>query len=390
MFDNTSSDLFSAFYTVLSIDTIFRLAKNWNLVWDNSITAKDRFIIQRIAVFILIPIGVFFHELGHAIAIWQFGGEVVEFQWRIFWGYVVPRGNFTPEEVWWIAFSGNLISISFGILAILLIPLIKKAVVKELVYTFALLELVYSLIFYPVFSLTNFRGDWLIIYNFSIQPYPQITLGLHLLLLLVLWRITKSNWLLKFLKVSSYAQNSDGSKQINTIIETPRLILREFVPDDVKALAKILAKPEVMRFSPTGAISIEQTAAKMASFIDSYIERGYGKWAVIERQTGQLIGYCGIAIAEIEGKYENELGYRFDPNFWGQGLAKEAATACLEYALNTLKLSYVLGIVEPENHASIRVLEKIGMEFVKKSLWCENVVNIYTSQKTRRIIEKSE
>ncbi len=390
MFDNSSFDLFSAFYTVLSIDTIFRLAKNWNSVWDNSITAKDRFIIQRIAIFILIPIGVFFHELGHAIAVWQFGGEVVEFQWRIFWGYVVPRGNFTPEEIWWIAFSGNLISIAFGILAILSIPLIKKTVVKELLYTFAIVELVYSLIFYPVFSFTNFRGDWLIIYNFSIQTYPQITLGLHLLLLLVLWRITKNNWLLKFLKIPGYAQNSDGNKQINAIIETPRLILREFIPTDVKALAKILAKPEVMRFSPTGAISVEQTAAKMASFIDSYIEQGYGKWAVIERQTGQLIGYCGIALEEIEGKWENELGYRFDPDFWGQGFATEAATACLEYALNTLKFKYVLGIVEPENHTSIRVLEKIGMKFVKKSLWCNKVVNIYTSQKTSRIIEKSE
>jgi RimJ/RimL family protein N-acetyltransferase len=200
-----------------------------------------------------------------------------------------------------------------------------------------------------------------------------------------LWRTTKNNWLLKFLKVSSYAQNSDGSKQINAIIETPRLILREFVPDDVKALAKILAKPEVMRFSPTGTISIEQTAAKMASFIDSYIERGYGKWAVIERQTGQLIGYCGIAIEEIESKRENELGYRFDPNFWGQGLATEAATACLEYALNTLKLKYVLGIVEPENQASIRVLEKIGMEFVKESLWCNRIVYIYKAYRNIRL-----
>jgi RimJ/RimL family protein N-acetyltransferase len=59
------------------------------------------------------------------------------------------------------------------------------------------------------------------------------------------------------------------------------------------------------------------------------------------------------------------------------GSATEAARACLEYALNTLKLKYVLGIVEPENHASIRVLEKIGMEFVKESLWCNKVVKIY-------------
>ncbi|NJL64324.1 MAG: GNAT family N-acetyltransferase [Methylacidiphilales bacterium] len=173
------------------------------------------------------------------------------------------------------------------------------------------------------------------------------------------------------------------------IIETTRLILREFVPADIAEFAAILAKPEAMRFSPTGVISIEQTAAKMTSFIDSYIERGYGKWAVIERQTGQLIGYCGIAVEEIEGKRENELGYRFDPNFWGQGLATEAAIACLQYAFNQLKLKYVLGIVYPENKASIRVLEKIGMEFVKESLWCERVVNIYAIYNIIGRIEKS-
>ncbi|NJM19428.1 MAG: GNAT family N-acetyltransferase [Richelia sp. SM1_7_0] len=103
----------------------------------------------------------------------------------------------------------------------------------------------------------------------------------------------------------------------------------------------------------------------------------YGKWAVIHRQSGRLIGYCGIALEEIEGNLENELGYRLDSEFWGQGLATQAANACLKYAFTKLNLDYILGIVEPENHASIRILAKIGMKFIKKSIWCGKVVCVY-------------
>ncbi|BAZ40879.1 hypothetical protein NIES4101_68400 [Calothrix sp. NIES-4101] len=387
MFDNASFDLFSAFSTVLTIDTILRLANNWNSVWDNSITSKDRLLIQRTATFIFIPIGVFFHELGHAVTTLLFGGEVVEFQWRVFWGYVVPQGSFTPEQIWWIAFSGNLISIALGIFGLIAVFFVKKAVIQELLYTFAIVELVYSLIFYPIFSFTAFRGDWLTIYNFSIQPYAQITLGFHLLLLLNLWYITKSQWFLKYLKIPNYNHNSKDSYQNNVIIETPRLILCEFRRSHVAELVEILGKPEVMRFSPTGVISPEETITTMQSSLDSYVKYGYGKWAVIYRETGQLIGYCGITFAEIEGKRENQLGYRLDPDFWGQGLATEAANACLEYAFNTLKLKSVWAIVEPENTASIRVLQKLGMEFFKESLSFDKVVHIY--RKTTNNLNKT-
>lgn len=117
----------------------------------------------------------------------------------------------------------------------------------------------------------------------------------------------------------------------------------------------------------------------MQGYIDSYEKNGHGKWAVIHLQSQRLIGYCGIAVTPIEGKLENELGYRFEPEFWGQGLATEAAKACLQYGLNKLNLDYILAIVEAENYASVRVLEKIGMEFVKKSndVWDGKVVCIY-------------
>ncbi|MEM9450454.1 MAG: hypothetical protein AAGA75_18220 [Cyanobacteria bacterium P01_E01_bin.6] len=80
------------------------------------------------------------------IATWQVGGTVVEFQWRIFWGYIIPSGYFTAVEYWWIALSGNVVSIALGLIALPAVVAIKKQVIKELLYSFAVVQLVYSLV----------------------------------------------------------------------------------------------------------------------------------------------------------------------------------------------------------------------------------------------------
>ncbi|MEM7769405.1 MAG: hypothetical protein AAF327_02705 [Cyanobacteria bacterium P01_A01_bin.37] len=183
-------DWISIAYSFLSLDTLRRLVKHWTSVWDEQVTELDRFLIQRTALFLLIPIGVLFHELGHVIATWQVGGTVVEFQWRIFWGYIIPSGYFTAVEYWWIALSGNVVSIALGLIALPAVVAIKKQVIKELLYSFAVVQLVYSLVFYPVFSFTGFEGDWVKIYDFSVRPYAQITLVIHVGILVGLWYVT--------------------------------------------------------------------------------------------------------------------------------------------------------------------------------------------------------
>ncbi|MEL7069697.1 MAG: GNAT family N-acetyltransferase [Cyanobacteria bacterium J06634_6] len=146
-------------------------------------------------------------------------------------------------------------------------------------------------------------------------------------------------------------------------IETGRLILREFQKEDLQALSQILSNPETMIFSSTGTHSIEQVQEKLEGFIACYQEFGFGKWAVILRENNQLIGYCGIAVHEIDGRDEKELGYRLDSRYWGQGLATEAATAALKCGFEKFDLSYLLGIVERNNLASVRVLKKVGMQY---------------------------
>ena len=136
-----------------------------------------------------------------------------------------------------------------------------------------------------------------------------------------------------------------------------------------------------MKFSPTGPISLEQTQAKIADCIESYERLGVGKWAVILRETSQLIGYCGIAVETIDNQPEYEIGYRFAPDYWSQGLATEAAKEAIAYGFESLDLPYILGIVDPINLASVRVLEKLGMTYNRTTIFAELEMHVYALEK---------
>ncbi len=160
-------------------------------------------------------------------------------------------------------------------------------------------------------------------------------------------------------------------------IETQRLILREFQRDDAQELSLILANPKVMKFSPTGILSVAQTQEKVESFITSYKKYGFGKWAVVLKESRELIGYCGIALEEIDSKNEREIGYRFDSKLWGKGLATEAADAALHYGFENFNFPCILGIVERSNTASARVLEKLDMKYERETIFHGIKMDVY-------------
>jgi [ribosomal protein S5]-alanine N-acetyltransferase len=169
-------------------------------------------------------------------------------------------------------------------------------------------------------------------------------------------------------------------------IETDRLILREFQRDDLPALVPILADPKVMQFSLTGINSPEEVQTKIDNFIASYQKYGFGKWAVILKSNHQLLGYCGIAVESINAKDQPELGYRFDSRFWRQGLATEAAIAAVRYGFEQLCLPYILGIVEQANGASVRVLEKVGMQYEGKTIFHGIEMDVYRTNQAKSIV----
>ena len=167
------------------------------------------------------------------------------------------------------------------------------------------------------------------------------------------------------------------------MLETPRLILREYTAEDAEDFFRLNSDPDVMRYvpdEPTQSVA-DARAILVSRPAADYRERGFGRWACILKATGEHIGFCGLKyLPEIDGV---DLGFRFLPGHWGKGLATEAATACLEYGFGKLALSEIVGFAEPENHASNRVLEKVGMKFT-------GVVRLFDCEMRRYVIRREK
>jgi len=186
-------DFISVLYVLRSLTVLWRLVRGWRGFWDADVTRADRGLANEAAFYVLIPLGVFLHEGGHALATWSVGGTVVDFQWRVFWGFIVSAGNFTPLEYWWIALSGSLVSIALGLLPLALLFGVRRGIWSEILESFARQQLLYALLWYPAFTFFGF-GDWVTIYNFSIAPFAQLFLAFHLALLVALWLLNRSRW----------------------------------------------------------------------------------------------------------------------------------------------------------------------------------------------------
>jgi len=152
------------------------------------------------------------------------------------------------------------------------------------------------------------------------------------------------------------------------ILETARLILQPFREEDIDLLAPLMVDRDFMRFS-LGVYTHDQTA----SFLDKILAwQGEGlpsQFAVILRDNKTLIGYCGFFHQHVNGADEIEIGYRLRADHWNKGLATEAATAVRDHAFRDLSLGCVISLIHPENVASRRVAEKIGMRFERETVF---------------------
>lgn len=148
------------------------------------------------------------------------------------------------------------------------------------------------------------------------------------------------------------------------ILETERLALRRLEPGDLDALYSLYSDPEVRRYFPEGTLTYEETREELDWFRGGHPSRPeLGLWATIHKPTGRFIGRCGLLPWTIDGQPEVEVAYLLAKEFWGQGLATEAARAIVRYAFSQLGLSRLICLIDSENSASLRVAEKIGMSF---------------------------
>lgn len=141
--------------------------------------------------------------------------------------------------------------------------------------------------------------------------------------------------------------------------ETKRLNLRAMTVADADAFFALNSHPQVMRLTGEPPLSSAEEARVAIENYPDFDSVGYGRWACVLKATGSFVGFCGL-------KYLNELdlvdvGFRFLPEYWGQGLATEACSASIAFGFEVLKLQKIVGLVLPNNAASIRVIEKCCM-----------------------------
>jgi ribosomal-protein-alanine N-acetyltransferase len=153
-----------------------------------------------------------------------------------------------------------------------------------------------------------------------------------------------------------------------TILQTARLLLRELTPQDADALALVLSDPETMRYypAPYDHAGVEQWIERNRR---RYQTDGVGLWAMELTKTKELIGDCGIILQQVDGERLYEIGYHLRRDFWGQGLATEAAIACRDWAFAHLKAERLISLIRPENLPSCRVAERVGMAVWKEVDW---------------------
>lgn len=152
------------------------------------------------------------------------------------------------------------------------------------------------------------------------------------------------------------------------ILETPRLVLREFTLADVDSLALVLSDAETMRFYPA-AFDRNGVGEWISRNIRRYAKDGFGLWAAALKSSGEVIGDCGLTVQRVEGVDEIEIGYHTRRDLWGQGLATEAARACRDFGFGRLPIDRLISIIRPENIPSRRVAEKNGMTATREVIW---------------------
>lgn len=164
-------------------------------------------------------------------------------------------------------------------------------------------------------------------------------------------------------------------------IETERLLLRELRPTDIEGMFALDSDPEVHKYLGNKPVKTKEESQKiLESVLTQYKERGIGRFAVIEKSSGDFVGWSGLRLNteyNMNGftKYY-DIGYRLIKRFWGKGYATESGKAALDYAFNVLKLPEIYATTEMGNQASHNALIKLGLHYVEDFYFEQEQLNL--------------
>lgn len=172
-------------------------------------------------------------------------------------------------------------------------------------------------------------------------------------------------------------------------LETERLILRELLETDIDGMFDLDSNEEVHKYLGKNPIKAKEQAAQAIEFIrNQYKELGIGRFACIEKSSGDFIGWSGLKLnvgeKEALNGYQNfiDIGYRFIPKYWGKGYGYESAVACLNFGFTEMNYDVIYGAADIENIGSNKILSKIGLQFINEFDYKNVKVNWYELKKS--------
>ena len=162
-------------------------------------------------------------------------------------------------------------------------------------------------------------------------------------------------------------------------IRTERLLLRPILAEDLDAYASMYADPEVVRFISDGSTATrDETREWLERTLRRNALEGWDMRTVVRTDDGTVLGRCGIAVREIEGRIEREVGYLLAREHWGRGYATEAASAMRDHALGEVGLRRVIALIQHENEASKHVAAKLGMRYERDVDFHDRAVELHS------------
>jgi [ribosomal protein S5]-alanine N-acetyltransferase len=163
---------------------------------------------------------------------------------------------------------------------------------------------------------------------------------------------------------------------MNIVFKTSRLLLRQFTGTDAPLVQQLNSNPNVLKYLDEPPLeTAEQALHILNTIILPQYKNNLGRWAIHVKTTNEFIGWCGLKYRpELD---EIDLGYRLLQQHWGNGYAFEAAKHSLDYAFQQLHLKTIIGRAHIDNLASLKILEKIDMQFIKEEIIDDCPVKTY-------------
>jgi [ribosomal protein S5]-alanine N-acetyltransferase len=163
---------------------------------------------------------------------------------------------------------------------------------------------------------------------------------------------------------------------MNIVVETPHLLLRQFTSADAPLIQQLNSNPNVLKYLDEPLLETEEQALHILNtIILPQYKNNLGRWAVHLKVNNEFIGWCGLKYRQEQN--EIDLGYRLMQQHWGNGYAFEAAKHTIDYAFQQLHLKTIVGRAHIENTASLKILEKIGMQFIREEVIDDCPVKTY-------------